>query len=84
MALMGGITLSIKVSNAPVVAFLGIWYLIRYKDCVTVKSIINSIIIILFPLLVYLIVNYIDTGNPVYPYFNSIFSIRILFYRCEL
>ena len=79
MALMGGITLSIKVSNAPVVAFLGIWYLIRYKDCVTVKSIINSIIIILFPLLVYLIVNYIDTGNPVYPYFNSIFRSEYFF-----
>lgn len=75
---ISGILVSLKVSNAFLLIPIAIIYIIKYKKSINYKTILYGIPIFLFPLLVYLLNNYIQTGNPVFPFYNSIFHSKYL------
>lgn len=74
LAIVGGFACSLKITNAIFVILFIILYLINNRKNITFKSILWCIIPFLLPLLPYLLNNYLQTGNPVFPYYNSIFK----------
>ena len=79
MALLFGFAVVTKISNLPILAFLFIAYIIRNKSiikCLNIKNIISTLALLVLPFLVYLIYNVIETGNPVFPFYNTIFSSK--------
>lgn len=72
--LLAGIAISLKVSNAIILIPLAIIYLYKNKNTINYKTFIIGIPILIFPFAIYMINNYIQTGNPVFPFYNSIFK----------
>lgn len=75
---MAGILISLKISNAFLVIPLAIIYLIKYRKNINYKTILIGIPIAIMPFFIYLLNNYIQTGNPVFPFYNSIFNSKYL------
>ena len=75
---MAGVLVSIKVSNAFLLIPLVIIYIKKYRKDINWKTIVFGILIFIFPMFVYLLNNYIQTGNPVFPFYNSIFKTKYL------
>lgn len=76
--LMAGILVSMKISNAILLIFLAIIYIIKYKKTINYKTILFGTLIFVAPLYIYILNNYLQTGNPVFPFYNSIFHSRYL------
>lgn len=75
---MSGIIVSLKISNAFLLIPLAIIYIYKYYKYINWKTFVFGIIVVFIPLCVYLINNYIQTGNPVFPFYNSIFKSSYL------
>ena len=75
---LSGIIISMKISNAFLLIPLAIIYIIKYRKDINWKTIVFGLLIAVFPLLVYSINNYLQTGNPVFPFYNSIFHSKYL------
>lgn len=71
---IGGLLISLKLSNAFFVILLAIIYIFKNFKTIKIKHIIIGIFIFSFPFLIYLINNYFQTKNPVFPFYNSIFK----------
>lgn len=74
--LLGGIAIALKISNVILLLPLIIIYLYKYGKKINYKTILFGIPIFLFPFTVYMINNYIQTGNPVFPFYNNIFASK--------
>lgn len=75
MALIVGIIISIKVSNIALLVPLFVYFIVKnYKDLKYLKIYDYLVIIFLFifPYLSYMLDNIIQTGSPVFPYYNNI------------
>lgn len=76
MALLSGVWLGFKLTNIVYIIPYVVAYLVLIrKQYICKRSVVCSILAIL-PSVPYLIVNYISTSNPVFPYFNSIFQSK--------
>lgn len=75
---ISGILVSLKVSNAFLLIPLAIIYLVKYRKDINYKTFVFGIPMFIIPLLVYLLNNYLQTGNPVFPFYNSIFKSKYL------
>jgi len=75
---LSGILVSLKVSNAILIIPFGIIYIKKHWREFDYKTFLIGIPVFFFPLLVYLLNNYIQTGNPVFPFYNSIFKSKYL------
>lgn len=75
---LAGILVALKVSNAFFLIPLAIIYIIRYKKSINYKTFLFGFIIFIIPILVYVLNIYIQTGNPVFPFYNSIFKSKYL------
>lgn len=75
---MAGVLVSLKVSNAFLLIPLVIIYIKKYRKNINWKTIVFGILIFIFPMFIYLLNNYIQTGNPVFPFYNSIFKSKYL------
>lgn len=76
---IAGLIVSIKVANAAYVVVPFILLIIRnFKDLKNLKWYQYVLLIgtLMLPLLPYVIYNVIQTGSPVYPYYNSIFKSK--------
>lgn len=72
-ALLNGIFLSFKLTNIVyVIACVLIFLYLKFRDF-KVCNWVAAISLGLYPSAVYLIYNFLCTGNPVFPYFNAIF-----------
>ena len=76
--LLSGILISLKISNAFFIIILGIIYIIKNKDSINIKTFLIGIPIVILPIFIYMVNNYIQTGNPVFPFYNSIFESKYL------
>lgn len=76
--LLAGILVSLKVSNAFFLIPLAIIYIIKNKKSINYKTFLIGIPIFLFPFVIYVTNNYLQTGNPVFPFYNSIFKSEYL------
>ena len=75
---MAGVLVSLKISNAFFIIPLAIIYIFKYKKDIDIKSLLIGIPVFTFPFLIYLINNYIQTGNPVFPFYNALFHSKYL------
>ena len=73
-ALLCGCSVAMKLTNVVYAAPLIVAYLVRYRKNLSVSKMVVGIGAAIIPASIYLIFNYVDTGNPVFPYFNSIFK----------
>ena len=76
LLLLAGMLCSLKISNAFFVLPLAIIYLIKNYKIINYKTIIFGILIFLLPIFVYALNNYLQTGNPVFPFYNSAFKSK--------
>lgn len=72
-ALLNGIWFAFKMTNIVFVVPAVIMFIIFVKS-IDIKTLIASAFCCLIPVSVYLIYNYVCTGNPIYPYFNGVFG----------
>lgn len=78
LCLLSGISIGIKVINAVLVVVfmlvIGIRDIKEFLKNIKIKDIIICTFLFFLPFIVYAIDNYIQTGNPVFPYYNNIFK----------
>ena len=74
IALISGIIISVKVSNALIILFIDLIYFIKFKDDFKIKYILVAVIAGILPSSLYMGINFWQTGNPVFPFANSIFK----------
>lgn len=77
IALISGIATAIKITNIILILPIIICFMIKRRKQLTTSIIpvfIVSGIIVLIPSLIYIIDNMIQTGSPLFPYYNSIFK----------
>lgn len=72
--LLAGIAVSLKVSNVFIIIPFAIIYIFRYWKSFNYKTFLFGIPLVLFPVFVYILNNYLQTGNPFFPFYNSIFK----------
>lgn len=80
LALIIGFSISIKVTNAIFLIVLAIYFIIKNrKDFKNLKlyNYLIFLILAIMPWAIYAIDNYIQTGNPVFPYYNNIFKSEL-------
>lgn len=73
-AALNGLWISIKLTNVVYVIPCIIVYLILHYKSFKMRHWMTAILIGLFPFVEYLLYNWLCTGNPVFPYYNSIFK----------
>lgn len=69
----GGILFCLKMTNIVYLAPLILFYLFKIRDHITLPLVAGCLAVGVIPSAVYLIYNGLSTGNPVYPYYNTIF-----------
>ena len=74
MALLNGVWFAFKMTNIVFVAPCVILYIVLVKKKLDFRKLVLSGILAAIPCLVYLIVNGSSTGNPIFPYFNTLFQ----------
>lgn len=72
--LLAGFAISMKLSNLILVAVLAVIYIYKYRDTFSWKTFVFGIPILFFPVAVYMINNAMQTGNPIFPFYNAIFQ----------
>ncbi len=75
-----GIVVSMKISNAFLLIPFALTYIYKFRKNINYKTFIAAVPLIGFPLAVYLLNNYLQTGNPFFPFYNSIFKSSYLSY----
>lgn len=74
VAYLAGLIASLKLSNAYMLLALGVIYIFRFRNEIHVKTLLLAVLVALFPLGVYCVWSMQLTGNPIFPYANSIFK----------
>jgi hypothetical protein len=73
---LGSISLAYKLTFLPYTAIITIFYIIRNrKDFKGKDYLVNGLILISFPL-IYVLYSLIETGNPIFPFYNDIFRSK--------
>ena len=79
LGLLFGFSFVVKISNAIPIIFIFIIYFINHKNlfkCLNFKNILITVLLFLVPFLIYSIYTFIQTGNPVFPFYNTIFHSK--------
>lgn len=77
LSIIVGISISIKVTNIIFIIPIGLYFLINNLKELKKLKIYDYILIIflaIIPFGIYALDNFIQTGNPVFPYYNNIFK----------
>lgn len=72
-ALLNGIWIAFKLTNVCYVIPCVLIYIISHRKSFTIKTWGTAIGLGIFPFGLYLIYNFICTGNPIFPYYNKLF-----------
>lgn len=76
-AFLVGISIGIKISNIIFASIILIYIIFKSYKClknVKIYDIVVCIILFIIPFGIYMINNYIQTQNPIFPFYNSIFQ----------
>ncbi len=76
LGLLFGLSFAVKISNAFLVILIFVIYVIKHKNlfkCLTFKNVLITILCFLAPFILYMVYTYLATGNPVFPFYNTIF-----------
>ena len=76
LLLLSGILCALKISNGFYVIPFAIIYLIKNHKTINYKTFIFGTLLFILPVFVYALNNYLQTGNPVFPFYNSIFKSK--------
>ena len=74
VSLMAGCAVSIKISNAVLLLFLAVIYIVRFQKAIKVKYVVAGGVLAFSMMGIYMLVSYVVTGNPVFPYLNGLFQ----------
>lgn len=74
VSLMAGCAISIKMSNVVIFAFFAIIYIVRFGRSISVKPFVAGVLIVLATCGIYMYISWVITGNPVFPFANSVFE----------
>ena len=83
-SLIIGISITLKISNIALLIPLAIYFILKnIKELKNLKlrDYIISVLLLVFPLLIYSIYNLIQTGNPIFPYYNGVFKSE--YFTCD-
>lgn len=78
--LLSGMIIAFKITNIIFVFILLILYLFKIFKGFNLKHFLTMIVFAIIPWLVYTINIYVQTGNPVFPFYNSIFKSQFFSY----
>lgn len=73
-AVLSGFALSLKFTAVIFIIILLGLFLFRSRRGINLKTLLVSSILFFLPVSIYTIFNYINTGNPVFPFFNKLFQ----------
>ena len=73
-AILCGCFFAAKMTNVVYVAPMVAVYLLKFKKHLSLKRFAAAFLAALVPVSIYLIYAYAETGNPVFPYFNTFFK----------
>lgn len=79
LGLLFGLSFVCKISNLFTLIVFFIVYVLRNKNIVkyiNIKNIIITLFMLIMPFIIYVIYNCIETGNPVFPFYNTIFHSK--------
>ncbi len=71
---LGGLASSMKMNNAMFIVLLALVYIAFSYKTLRVKSVLIGVLAFIFPIAIYALNVYLQTGNPVFPFFNNIFQ----------
>lgn len=72
---LGGFAVALKLSNLVLVSFFAIIFLAKNLKSIKFKTILCGLVFVIAPtILPYAINTYIQTGNPIFPFYNTIFG----------
>lgn len=74
VAVLNGFWLALKMTNIVFIIPCVIMYIFLNRRHMTLKRLMISGLLAAIPCSIYLIVAFFDTGNPVFPFFNSLFQ----------
>ncbi len=80
MAFLSGLAFCAKISNAYFILGLFLLFLINYWQELKkfkLKTLLVSSITFCFPFMIYMIYTYLETGNPFFPFYNTIFQSNL-------
>lgn len=72
--LLGGIFFCMKMTNIVYLAPMVLLYIWKIRKEITPVMILKCLLIGVVPVSIYLIYNELSTGNPIFPYYNTIFQ----------
>jgi hypothetical protein len=71
--LLGSICIAYKLTFLPYVAVISLFYWIKNRSEFKVKDyLVSCLLLLIFPL-IYFLYNLVDTGSPMFPFYNDIF-----------
>ncbi len=79
VGLLCGFTFVSKISNSFIIILLFVFYIIKHKDIfkkINIKDILLTILLFILPIFIYVYYTYKSTGNPVFPFYNTIFKSK--------
>lgn len=74
LCIMSGFAVGIKMTNILLIFPLAVFFLIKQRKNLNIRCVFGSFLILLYPVFLYLFISYRITGNPLFPYFNSVFQ----------
>lgn len=77
IGLLYGLTFATKISNAVLLVLYFILYIIKNRNIfklLTIKNITYTLLLFMFGFILYFVYNIAETGNPVFPFYNTIFK----------
>lgn len=80
IGLLYGLTFAAKISNAILLVLYFILYIIKNKKIfkyLTIKNVAFTFILFIFGFILYFVYNISQTGNPVFPFYNTIFKSNL-------
>ena len=73
-ALLCGCFFAMKMTHVVYIVPMILVYLIKHRNYLTIKRFLTAFAVAVVPVGIYLVYSFADTGNPVFPYFNSLFK----------
>ena len=78
-ALLFGFSFVVKISNAFMLILFFLVYIIKNRNIVkyiNIKNILIAILMLFIPFIIYISYTYLETKNPVFPFYNTIFKSK--------
>lgn len=79
LGLLFGLSFAVKISNAIPIIVIFIIFILRHRNfwkCLNIKNITITLLLFFFPFFLYMIYTYLQTGNPFFPFYNTIFHSK--------